>query len=381
MQDQDRGSAHRTARLTVESAVALIGVVCVATAVLAHQRWLDRHFLPSFFVTRHDYVLRETVVRISLGVFGVLLVLFVRQRIGRVVARSPASALSALLAAVLALGASELVLRHVHLRPSEWLGRDQEPRRQPDPRLGWRFVPSRSGQSTIGGRVVDYTFDAAGYRVRGPGEPVDPERPTILFTGESVMFGTGLAWEETVPAQVGAMMGKQSANLAVDGFSTDQSFLRLQTELPRFRQPVAVVAIFMTTLFGRNLDDDRPHLAPGLVWLPGVAHGRLRSLVQLVAPYRSHGTVERGISVTREVLRATAELATARGAVPLVLVPHFGPEDQVEQTLRRRILDEAGLQYVLVGIDPAWRVPSDVHPNARAAHGMATAIVARLTKP
>lgn len=377
---QDRGSERRTARLMVESAVALIGVACVATAVLAHQPWLDRHFLPSFFVTRRDYVMRETVVRITLAVLGVLLVMFVRPRLGRFVARSPAIALGAVLAAVLALGASEFVLRHVHLRPAEWLGRDQEPRRQPDPRLGWTFVPFRSGQSTIGGRVVDYTFDAAGYRVGRPGEHVDPARPTILFMGESVMFGTGLAWEETVPAQVGVMTGTQSANLAVDGFSTDQSYLRLETELPRFRQPVAVVAIFMTTLFGRNLDDDRPHLAPGLVWRPGVAHGRLRSLVQLVAPYRSRATVERGITVTREVLRATAELATARGAVPLVLIPHFGPEDQVEQTLRQRIFDEAGLPYVLVGIDPAWRVPGDVHPNARAAHEMATAIVARLTK-
>ena len=50
MQDRDRGSDRRTARLTVECAVALIGVACVVTAVLAHQRWLDRHFLPSFFV-------------------------------------------------------------------------------------------------------------------------------------------------------------------------------------------------------------------------------------------------------------------------------------------------------------------------------------------
>ena len=59
--------------------------------------------------------------------------------------------------------------------------------------------------------------------------------------------------------------------------------------------------MFMTTLFGRNLDDDRPHLGPGLEWLPGVGHGRLRSLVQLVAPYRSDETVERGIAVTREI--------------------------------------------------------------------------------
>jgi hypothetical protein len=116
----------------------------------------------------------------------------------------------------------------------------------------------------------------------------------------------------------------------------------------------------------------------GLEWLPGVRHGRLRSLVQLVAPYRSDETVERGISVTREILRATVELAAARGATPLVLVPQFGPEDRVEQTLRRRILDEPGLPYVRVDVDPSWRVPGDVHPNAYAAHVIAAAVAARL---
>jgi hypothetical protein len=144
---------------------------------------------------------------------------------------------------------------------------------------------------------------------------------------------------------------------------------------------VAVIAMFMTTLFGRNLDDDRPHLGPGLEWRPGVRHGRLRSLAQLVAPYRSDDTVERGITVTREILRATVELAAARGATPLILALQSGPEDRVVESLRRRILDEPGLPYVLVEIDPAWRVPGDVHPNARAAKLIAAAVVARVTQP
>ncbi len=378
---QDRRSGYPLSRLLAETAVASLGVALLATALLANQRWLDRHFLPSFFLTRQTYVLLETIVRFAIGVFGVLLALVVRARIGQAVARAPARVLHVAIAAALALAASELALRLVHLRPAEWLGRDQEPRRQADPRLGWTFVPSRTGHSAIGGRVVDYTFDSAGYRVRRVDDPVDPERPTILFTGESVMFGKGLMWEETIPAQVGAILRKQSANLAVDGYGNDQAYLRLQAELARFRQPAAVVAMFMTTLFGRNLDDDRPHLGPGLTWLPGVRHGRLRSLVQLVAPYRSDETVERGIRVTREILRATVELAAARGAMPLVLVPQFGPEDRVEQALRRRILDEAGLPYVLVEIDPAWRVPGDVHPNAHAAHVIAASVAARLARP
>lgn len=381
MLSQDGRSTYQVARLLAESAVASFGLALLAIALLANQNWLDRHFLPSFFLTRQTYVLLETIARFAIGVFGVTLALVVRPRIGRVVARTPARVLHVAIAAALALVASELVLRRVHLRPAEWLGRDQEPRRQPDPRLGWTFVPSRTGHSAIGGRVVDYTFDSAGYRVRRVDEPVNFERPTILFTGESVMFGKGLTWEESVPGQVGLMLGRQSANLAVDGYGNDQAYLRVQAELPRFRQPVAVVAMFMTTLFGRNLDDDRPHLGPGLEWLPGVRHGRLRSLAQLIAPYRSDDTVERGITVTREVFRATVELTSAREATPLILVAQFGPEDRVEQGLRRRILDEPGLPYVLVEIDPAWRVPGDVHPNAHAAHMIAAAIAARLDGP
>ena len=45
----------------------------------------------------------------------------------------------------------------------------------------------------------------------------------------------------------------------------------------------------MTALFGRNLDDDRPHLGAGLVWLPAAQHGRLASLATMLVPY-PHGT-------------------------------------------------------------------------------------------
>jgi hypothetical protein len=216
--------------------------------------------------------------------------------------------------------------------------------------------------------------------VRRVEEPVDPDRPTIVFIGESVMFGEGLTWEETVPAQVGAAMGIQSANLAVHGYSTDQAYLRLEAELPHFRHPVAVVALFMTALFGRNLDDDRPHLGPRLVWLPAESHGRLASLATLLVPYRTDETVERGIVMTQEILRAIADLSRARGAATLIVVPQLGPEEPVEQAVRHRVLDEAHLPYVLIETDDAWRLSWDRHPNASAAHAIADAIAARLSE-
>jgi hypothetical protein len=82
--------------------------------------------------------------------------------------------------------------------------------------------------------------------------------------------------------------------------------------------------------------------------------------------------------MTRDVLRASAALATARGATPLIVVPQFNREDNIERTLRRRILDEAGLAYVFVEFDDGWRIPGDLHPNAPTARRIAIAIAARL---
>jgi hypothetical protein len=368
-----------------EIAVASIGVLFLACAVAADQRWLDRHFLPSHTVSRQLHVLVESLARVVVAGLGALLALVARPRIGRLAARVPAGTLLAdavvtSLAVMLALGTSELVLRRTFRRAAEEQPADLEPFRRPDPLLGWTFVPARTGRDTVGGRVIEYTFDPHGYRVRRANEPVDPGRPTLVFTGESIMVGHGLTWDESVPAQVGALLGTQSANLAVHGFASDQAYLRLAAELPRFRRPVAVVTLFTPLLFDRNLDDDRPHLGPGLVWLHAEHRWRLAALARLLVPYRSDEAIERGVIVTRAVLGATVELARARGALPLIVVPQFGPEEPVERALRRRILDDTALPYLHVELDPSWRLRWNRHPDARAAHAIAVALAARLQK-
>lgn len=317
-------------------------------------------------------------MRIAIGIVGALFVLG-RSRVARLVTGSPALAGCVVVAAALALGAGEVTLRAVRPRPTGWLVPDEEPKRQPDPRLGWALTPSRVGSVATGGRQIDYAIDAAGYRVRHVGEPVDPERPAIVFVGESVMFGEGLDWEESIPARAGAILGIQAANLAVHGYSTDQIFLRLQSELPHFRRPLAVVSIFMTELFGRNLDNDRPHLAPGLIWQPAVPASRLKSLAGLLVPYRRDRTVEGGVRMTRDVLRATVEFARARGATPLIVVPQFGPPDEAERILRARVL-EPDLPTLVVPLDRDWRLPWGLHPNAHGADVIAQAVAARLSR-
>ncbi len=379
--ESESAPGRSVAPVVAEAATAFVGALFLLCAGFATQRWLDTHLLPSWFLPRPWLVLIESSVRVALAAAGVWLILWLRPRAGRFVASAPGAVLPSAIAIVLALGTGELVLRQVQSRPLGWLVPEEEPRRRRDPRLGWTFEPARTGQLAAGARVIDYSFDAAGYRVRRPDEPVDPAQPTIVFIGESVMFGEDLTWEDSVPAQVGAMMGIQSANLAVHGFSSDQAYLRLERELPRFGQPVAVVSLFMTAIFGRNLDDNRPHLGPGLVWFPAAQHGRLASLVTLLVPFRREQTVERGITMTREVLRATLDRAQARGAHPLIVVPQFGVEDPAERALRLRVLDEAGLPYVWIEIADGWRLSRSLHPNAGAARAIATAIASHLRRP
>jgi len=369
---------HFAARAIAEIVVASIGGALLVCAIVSNQRFLDRHFVPSFFLPRHWYVVLQTFGRLVMAAVGACLVTVARARAGRFATRTPTGFFLVAIAVILALGASELVLTHVHLRPAEWLSAEDEPRRQSDARLGWTWVPGRTGHKRIGGRVIEYAIDPAGYRVSSVNEPVDLDRPTILFAGESVMFGEGLNYDESIPAQVGAMMGIQTANLAVHGYGNDQAYLKLESELPRFRQPVAIVSLFMTALFGRNLDQDRPHLGPGLVWLPAGQRPRLTSLAKLLVPYRADRTVERGLEVTQEVLRATDDLARAHGATPLLVVLQFGQEEEPEQELRRRILDDLSIPYMLIDIDSSWRLPWDRHPNARAARAIAIAITSEL---
>jgi len=225
---------------------------------------------------------------------------------------------------------------------------------------------------------VQYVFDRNGYRVPSLEQPVDFERPSIVFTGESIVVGEKLLWRETIPAQTAQLLGVQSANIAVSGFATDQAYLRLASELPRFRRPVAMVFLFTPSILDRNLDDDRPHLGPGLAWQPPAERWRLLTLARRIVRYRSDESIERGIETTREILGAAMQLARARGATPLIVVPQFGAELPRERELRERILDEARLPYVRVELDPAWRVPDDGHPDSRAAHAIAAAIADRL---
>ncbi len=370
-------------KLVIEIAVTVVAVLMLFGAIRFNDAWVDRHFLPDFHQGREVYRAWEIAGRIALALIGLSMLLVVRPVLGRLAARRSlrglaVSAAPTLVAVALALVVTELVLRSTYWRIANEAPASPEPRMQADARLGWTFVPSRTAHAVIGGRVVDYAFDARGYRVPRVGVSPDPQLPTILFAGESILVGYGLQWSESVPAQVQALTGVQAANAAVAGYSTDQMYMRLSTELPRFRRPAAVVMLFTPSLFAKNLSRNRPHLGPGLVWSPARQPLRLEAITIHALPYHSDRAIDAGVAETRSVLQAGVALARARGATPLIVCPVFGEGEPMERDLRRRILDQGGLPYVLVRLDPSWRVPGDGHPDARGAKAIAAAIAARI---
>ena len=378
-----RAPQSRARGLAAQLVVAGLGATLLFWALAADVRWLDRHVLPDFYTPRERQILILTVLRLLVAALGLALILVVRPRAGRLMARTPLGRLAydvapIGLAVVLSLVASEFLLSRLPWLGAQEVPAPREPLRRRDVRLGWVFIPAREGVGRLGGRDIAYAFDAQGHRVRRLGDRVDPTRPTILFTGESVMVGHGLTWAESLPAQVEALTGVQSANLAVEGYATDQSYLRLRDEWPSFKQPVAVVALFMPSLLRRTLDVDRPHLNADLAWRPPVRSLKLAEVARRSIPYRSEHDIDRGVATTRAALADTVALARRRGATPVILVPQLRPETPVEAALRRRVLDEAGLPYVLVRLDPAWLIPRNRHPDARASRAMARAVAAYL---
>ncbi len=376
---------HRIAAAIVEAALLGTGLGLILCAGLADKIWLDRHVLPHMFLTRDLQLLWWRVGRTTAIVAGLLLLCAVRPWVVRRVRSGRGGELAMqgtlIVVAILLSGvASEAVLRSALWHRVDRRLASEEPLRQLDPYLGWVNWPGRTGFESFDGQHIVYAFDADGRRVARPGAVIDPARPSILFTGESVMIGFRLNWPETIAGRVEAMTGLQSVNLAVNGYGTDQSFMRVQAELPRFVAPSAVVILFAPTLLERDLEEDRPHLDATLNWHPAQPGRQLRRVARNVVIYHSIGEIDDGIARVRAVLRATVLAARAHHATALILVPSFLPETAAERAIRRRVLEDPPLPFVLVPLDPRWRLAHDGHPDARANLAMARAVVAGLVR-
>ena len=366
-------------RRLVGALIAAPAVFLLAFAAGANGRWYERHVVvPAYRIPPPAWVL--PALRVSSAVLGLALVACAVAAARRA---TPGGALRGALALLLALVASELVLRKFD-RPE---GEKPNPRLEwilgvEDARTGWAFIPHRTMVLPPRGtqRRALYAIDVHGDRAPSQDWVEDREAPTILITGESTAVGHGLQWPETIAAQLADRLRVQVVDVAEGGYGSDQAHLRAVDALPRFAHPLAVVTLVLPVQLHRNVQDDRPRLVvrDGALVVEPAARSpfRLRQVFVDEIPYLSEAKLQRSLALTSKVLHATADAARRRGAQALFVVPCVGPprplDARPEAFVVHALMDD--LPHVVLDIDPAHLIPGDGHPDAVGARQISDAI-------
>lgn len=116
---------------------------------------------------------------------------------------------------------------------------------------GMEPVPQWRGAMTVAGRTVDIALDGLG--MRGPEHgPKHAGERRVLFLGDSMVFGNGVAAGEAFPELVGRELGATAGNAGVPGYGPKlaaRAFARLDA-------PFAPDAIVACVFLGNDFDDD-----------------------------------------------------------------------------------------------------------------------------
>jgi len=175
----------------------------------------------------------------------------------------------ALLTAVLAacLLAGEGVLR--------WLGFGRPLLYEFEPRLFWRMQPDQDAFAPSYG--VAYRIDAGGRREGGTPAPAAPGVRRVLGLGDSVLFGQGVAWGDTLAGRLDAEPGIAFVNTAVSGYSVYQYRQLLETGAAE-PPPDDLLMVFVKNdvVSAEDVDELRVRSRRGLMEDRGFAADRAR---------------------------------------------------------------------------------------------------------
>jgi hypothetical protein len=364
-------------RIVFEAGISLVALGFLSAAIRADDLWVQLHFMRHYCVTESYALPLWHLARAVVVVVALVLVLRVRPRLGRWAEKHPVSETArafgpALVAVVLAVPAADGILRFRNQRRA---------RNQPT------LVTSieHRGRGTYAAQLrfadVVYHLNENGFRTASEDTVIDFAKPTILISGESLAFGTGLAYEDTVSGQLGADTGLQVANLGISGWPADSSMDRLAKWLPRFSRPIAVVFFVVHTWLEREVDPNRPRRAVGpdgnLFVKPPDGPEWLRTspllgVLKTAFPYHDASAID----VMRAIMKETSKAVRRQGAQPLFIVTQCGarcitPNGEPPWVAQRLLESDDAL---LVEFNPAEQLSGDMHPNRAGATVYANAI-------
>jgi GDSL-like Lipase/Acylhydrolase family len=275
----------------------------------------------------------------------------------------------AVLAAV--LGAAELILRAVDLRE---LRDSYEPGRallfHHDAELGWAPVPNASATFT-GTRTVTVHNNSLGLR---DVEPAPARKPTVLFVGDSFVWGYDVEARERFTELLRAKLpATRVINAGVPGYGTDQEYLLL-SRIWSAVEPDVVVLMFCT---GNDRADNSANMRNGGYYKPYLeraADGAWHFAGQPV-PWSRHvyfreNALVRNLWLARAAVTGYVQLAHPEVAVPDPTERLIGMMRELVESRGAKFL--VGLQYrdaPLEGYLRARGIPAVTFDNAPAYPG------------
>jgi hypothetical protein len=373
-------------RLVVEVAVALLGALFILWAVQADRPWFEVHTTPHYCFDVVGQPHKARVVRWVGAALGLIVIFVARPLAGRWARRRSAGevaflTVSVAAATLLALWVSDWRLRNKKPEPpGAWPLLNYEPDSEGDPEYVYRPARSHTTEHSVMGRVVRFSIDENGFRVRAPEDHVDFDRPTILFTGESITSGFALPYEETYASMVGQDFRVQTVNMAVQGYDNEQAYMLLHGALPRFAHPLATVTLVLHLEIERNAWLDRPHFVvrDDGTWTfePRADDGWLaKSPVRQLFERFYHS--DEALQRARSTIRATVKESRERGAFPLFVLTNSGgmclPDDTGSPSIEHILFDGLDVVHVRVDTEDVW-VPAIQHPDVRGHRRIADAI-------
>jgi hypothetical protein len=170
-----------------------------------------------------------------------------------------------LLIIIATLAAMELFLRVIDLRElREGYGRGYPIVHRYDPELGWLPIPNAVG-AFAGSRTISIQNNSLGLR---DVEHERTERPTVLFVGDSFVWGYDVEASERFTELLRAdLPGVEIVNTGVIGYGTDQEYLLLNRIWSAFR-PNVVVLNFTTS---NDRDDNTSNMISDGYYKPYLA--------------------------------------------------------------------------------------------------------------
>jgi acyl-CoA thioesterase I len=170
-----------------------------------------------------------------------------------------------------------------------------------------------------------------------PGSPVDPTRRGVVFLGDSITSGDGVAPDVTFPHRLGVALGVPVWNAGISGDTATGALRRLDADVLVHRPRVVVVEL------GVNDEVDYHRPAPEtLATLRQIARRLRKSGAAVVLVYTPFGDFDR--EVYRQGLRDIARRERARlvedfydGIVPALTVDGIHPTAEGHALLARRL--------------------------------------------